>query len=985
MRIGFIGNLRRGSLLAVLLMACCVVFAQEDSTATAGDSVKLKATAGITLAAADADSADISVNKVPLKFIQKQPYVSVQQMLKGNVAGVYVQEPSGEPGTEQNIFVHGIGAPLLNKKDLFEQQAAVFINGIPLIRENPFAYEVQKFDINRIGPATNLYSILNADNIKSIEVIKDPASLGFLGPMAANGAIWITTENARPGKSTFSVNAYTGVVPAEKVTPLNANYENQFRTPFYDRYATLNDRLRYPAFLRDSTNANYYGPSDWTDLYYKNTPVYAADFSLSGGVERANFRFFGSAMKNASDVDNTSLSRYAGSFFINVAPVKWLMVSSMINFTRLARERNRNIRDRIAEQGYIPDLTNPLTPNKSVYGSYLGEFGKVVDDNISNSIQGYLALSANIGKVNYDGRLAFDYNENMRDAFWPTTLLEGNNFVSAYFGYNQRILLSNTLGYTFDFSPKQSLTIKGGQSVTSDVNKYEYASGFNGPNDFIKINMVNGDPSASDYLIPKGFQVKYYPARMESALVSFFGNAIWKMGDALSFNAIVRRDGSSFMQPDSRWFTSYSGALEWNITEHLLTPGKTLSALKMNASWGRLGKLLSDDRFSGGAIYRVDMGWSGEPAMGSYVGIPGLTRPYTSGWVGYGMPWAYNDKLMVGLNAGLLDNRIQAGVAVYNRDDKQTLLPIPVASEWGYTGVYKPGLVVNNKGLDLSVNASILEERAGKLGWVFNANLNYNRNEVTALPDGLQELVLGTSKLETGKPVDAFWMFENNGIYASDNEVPLNPNTNKPLSYRGMALKAGDPRWTDQNNDYVIDEKDKVLAGNYMPKLSGGFGSTLTYGAFNLDFQFYYVGGRNVLNQYAANRLDFVNVEANNDINSVKEITFWEKKMDLSGYPQYNPWSSVLPYRADQDLFLDNASFLKLRTVSLGYDFSKAKNPSKFFEKFRQSLVYITGTNLLTVTKFKGDDPELADYNGVYTGFGLRMPRSVIVGFRLNF
>ena len=970
----------------VALISSSGIRAQSDTLpgAKVKDSISPIATNGLSLEPLSQKFSGV-VNKVPMNYVSSQPYISLQQLLKGNAAGVYIQEPSGEPGTEQNIFVRGISSPLLSKRELFDNQAVVFLNGIPLTQDNPFAYEIQQYDFNRVGPATNLLSSINASNIESIEVITDPLTLAKLGPIAANGAIWITTKNAHSGYREISVNTYFGTVTKPVVTPTNAAYENKFRIPFYNKYGTINDRLNYPTYLRDSTNADYYGPSNWTDAYYKNSPVYSVDLSLTGGSDRANFRFFAGATRNAGNADATSLDRYTGSFFINVAPLKWLMVSSMITYNRLDRTRNRNIRDRLAEQRYLPDLTNPLTPNKNLYTSYLGEFDKAIDKNISNVLQGYVALSANLKNISYNGRIGFDYNEGTRDAFWPTTLLEKNNFVSNYFGYNQRFILNNSLSYTFNIGSKNYLTLEGGQNYWADVYKYDYAYAYNGPNDFIKINVVNGDPNAGDYLQPRGFRVYYYPSRMQNRLASFYGNVTYSHQDILKLSTLVRRDGSSNMQPDNRWFTSYSAGAEWDIHKHLLSATNKISSLSLNASWGRIGKLLNDDRFNAGPQYRVDLGWTGEPSIGSYAGIPGLSRPYTSGWVGYGIPWAYSDQLNVGVRLGLLNDRLKIAADVYNKDDKQMLLPVPVAAEWGYTGAYKPGLEVNNRGVDLSVVADIIPASNQNISWTFTANVNFNKNKLKALPGGLDEIIIGTSKLKAGESIDAFWILENNGIYNSDAEVPVNSQTNLPLSYQGVALKAGDPRWADKNGDFIINDKDKSLKGNYLPKVAGGFGSSLAYKAFSVDFQFYFALGRKVLNQYASSHLDFINTEANNNINSVKEITYWEEKMDLSGYPVYNPWSDVVPYRLEQDLFLDNASFLKLRTLSFGYDLAKAlsKNGKKK-TAFKRAMVYVTGTNLFTITKFKGDDPELASYNGVYSGYGLPIPRSLILGFKVD-
>lgn len=981
------GSLRIFIFQLIFMSISAAAFAQEDTTQVpAEDTLLAPPTNGVAIIKTGDKFRGAGINEVLPQYVQRHPYISVQQMLKGNVSGVYVQEPSGEPGTDQHIFVRGITTPLLSKRELFDQQPAIFVNGIPLTQDNPFAYEIQKYDFNRIGPATNLLAAYNQDNIESIEVIKDPLTLASLGSMAANGAIWITTKNARSGFREITVNSYFGYAAKPDIYATNAAFEDKFRQPFYNRYGTISDRLNYPPYLRDSTNVDYYGPANWTDLYYRYSPTYNVDATISGGSDRANFRFFAGLTENASPADETAFRRYNGSFYINVAPLSWMMVSSMIGYTRQERDRNRNVRDRLAEQRYIPDLTNPLTPNKNLYGTYLREFDEdyatgAIDDNVNNLIQGYLAINATpVKKITYTGRIGFDYNEGIRDVFWGRTLLEGNNFVSNYFGYNQRLVITNTLGYDFEIGQKSQLNIKGGQNFVSDVYKYSYAYANNTPNDFIKINVVEGDPNKADYLIPRGFLVNYFPAKMDSRLLSFFGNATYTYNDVLKLAAVVSREGSSNMQADNRWFTNYSLGGEFDFKNMIGASGR-LSSITANASYAHIGKLLSDDRFNAGPSYRVDLGFTDEPTLGSYSGIGGLTRPYSSGWVGYGIPWAYTNQVNLGFRVGLLGDRLRFAIDGYRKADKNMLLPIPVASEWGYTGAYKNGLEVNNTGVDFTLAAQILPHTRDKLSWLFTANLNYNRNELVALPDGLTDVEFGNTKLEVGQSVDVFWVLKNNGIFNSDAEVPVNPATNRPMSYKGVVLKAGDPKWVDLNGDFVINDDDKVLQGNYMPRMSGGFGSSFGYRSFSLDFQFFYALKRNILNQYASSRLDFINTEVNNNINSVKEITFWERKQDLTEYPVYNPWSAVVPYRPEQDLFLENGSYLKLRSLSLAYDLSRDGTRTAF----RNCTLYLTGTNLFTISPFKGDDPELVNYNGIYDGYGLVNPRSLILGIRMSF
>ncbi len=925
------------------------------------------------------------MDTVSIRAVTRQPFISLQQMLKGNVAGTYVQEPSGEPGTHQYIFIRGLSSPLLGKKDLINSQPAIYVNGIPLTHASPFAFDIQKYDFNRIGPATNYLADLTASDITSIKVIKDPAALATLGPEAANGAIWVTTKNAHSGYREISINSYVGFAQKPVVTPVNAAYENAFRQPFYDKYGTLADRLRYPAYLRDSTNRAYYGPSNWIDLYYQNKPLYSIDLSLTGGSERANFRFLATNAQSNGNADGTSLNRYGVSFFINMLPLKWMTVSAMVRANRLERDRNRSVRDRIAEQRYLPDLTNPLSPNKSVYARYLSVFNDdVVDENKTNTVQGYFGLKMSFDKLEYNGKIAVVYNEGLRNAFWPTTLLEGHNFVSNYFGYNQRFIVSNSLNYHFDFGSRSRLSLQAGQELYEDIYKYDYGYAYNGPNDFIKVNAVDGNPNHEDYLDPVTWDAQRYPDKMTPRLASYYFKAGYEIND-VNIGAVIRSDGSSNVQPDHRWLLTYAFSGNWDIQNALLAESN-ISTLNLRASYAKIGKLFRDDRFAIGPQYKVDMGWPDQPTLSSYVGIAGLSRPYTAGWVGYDLPWQYSNKLDIGIDLGFVNNRIQAAVDVYKKDDKDLVLPVPIPTEYGYTGAYESGMWIQNTGVDVSLSAKILDKAEG-LNWLFTANFNYNKNVLKALPEGLDEVVIGNRKLKVGKSVDGYWLLTNKGIYETDADVPVNPDTHAPMTYNGVALQGGDAKWADVNGDFVINNEDKTLQGHFMPKMLGGFGSQFDYKGWSFNFNFNYVLGRDILNQYASSRMDFINGQNDNNINSAKEITFWEERLDRSQYPMYNPWSSVIPYRTDQDLFLENGSYLKLRSLSVGYDLTKTNvfTGSKRKEKvFRKFLIYLSAANVFTISPFDVDDPELVQYNGIYSGYGLPIPRSFTFGVKID-
>lgn len=920
---------------------------------------------------------------IDIKSSKTVPNLSLQQIVKGNLAGVYVQEPNGEPGTEQSMIIQGASGLLFNKKDIYGLQPAIYLNGVPLVADNPFAFDIQKYDYNRIGPATNLLSQIDINNIQSITVVKDPFELAKLGPNAANGAIYITTKNARAGLRDISLNSYFGYATSPRVNPVNGVYENNFRNQFYTKY---NPSGNLASYLRDSTNVAYFGPSNWTDLYYQNTPGYSADLGITGGSERANFRFFGSATKNAGNADDTSLDRYNLFFGINMAPFKWLTVSSTVNTARLDRNRNKSLRDRFAETRYIPDLSSPLSPNADTYANYLVENERNVDNNRSTVLNGNLSLNAKVGKFVISTSGLFNYNEGVRDYFIPSTLLAGVSYISNYFGYSQRASLNNNLSYKYEINNHHKIDFELGQTFQGDTYKYNYARAYNGPNDYVKLSFVdarltiNGadNPNYLNVLAKNDFYVFRYIDKERNNLMSFYGSAKYSYKNLIEFNALVRRDGASNGQPDSRWVTTPAFSVNWNLKEQLMKESRGIDALKLSAAWGRTLRIFLDDRFAAGPQYRSENGWEEEPTIPGYGGLLGINRPYNSGFIGYNITLPYADRTSISLDAAFLNNRLNTAVTVYNRHDRNNVIGLPVAVETGYSTEYKSGMDINNKGIELLINGAVLQQRGGMF-WSTGLNASYNINKLSALPEGLSELIYqNDNKLQVGKSVGSYWLYKNEGIYSSDAEVPAG------RTFNGIPLKAGDPIWVDNNGDNRVDSKDKVLTGDRLPKFIGGWNNTLAYKNFDLNFNIIFAAGQKAINQYEATRYGFVNREAGNDINSVKEVSSWQSIDGERNYPIYNPWSPVDAYRADQDLFLENAAYIKLRSVTLGYDFSKTAVFKKLGAKFRRAYLYATALNLFTITDFSGVDPELINYNGIYDGANITIPRTFVLGFKLD-
>ena len=924
-------------------------------------------------------------NSIDPKRLAIFPALSLQQFLKSEAAGLYVQEPSGEPGTTQNMFIRGTSTPLITARDQFQSQPLVILDGVPMVGEHPFAYDIQQFKFERIGPATNPLSVINMDNILSVEVLKDLSATAIYGPKAANGVILLTSKQAGTTRKIY-FDSFVGMNQSHSVTTVNGKFENDFRRQFYDKYTAngkYSDSDVYPLYLSDSLNNAYYGPANWNDQYYDNGLAYGVNAGISGGTNRANFRFSIGSMGTDGVADNTGAQRYGTRFNINMRPMDWLTFSATVNANRVERQRNKNIRDRLSQVNYIPDLSSPIAPNSEKYSQYLAEFDKGFDENKTNSVQGTASLTADLGKLKLSSSFGVDYNEGYRDIFFARTLLQTTNYASNYFGYSRRTFFDNTASYDLELNEDHKFNFSLGSSFQYDGYKYNYAYAYKGVNDFIKINLLESNPSDGNYLNPlvfNRFLVYKFLDKTQNNQISFNGRVNYDYKDKYTFSAMLRADASSNQQPTSRWFYSPILSAAWSLKKEFFSTSSDISDMNLRASVGRMGRYEHFDNFAQGPHYSAFIGYTGNLIAPGYNGFATLTRPYTTGGVGYGLEWAYSDQVNLGLDGAFLNSRVRGSVDLYYKADKNQLLGIPSASEYGYADIVQNGMDISNTGVDLTLSADILPtERT--FSWTSSINLNFNKNTLDALPGGLSQIAIGDRLLKVGEAVDRYYLLTNEGIYESDADVPSVGG--QKLSYNGIALKGGDPRWADLNNDNIIDENDKTLQGHALPMVAGGFNNDFRYKNWTLGVNLYYNLGRDLINQEMANRFDFINREGLNNITSVREITFWEKRGEYSKYPLYNPWSSVNPYQANQDLFLEDASFLKLRTLSLGYDLTqimkkKAANVERFF-------IYGSVNNVFTLTKYTGQDPELVNYTGYDSGYGIQIPRTFLLGVKMEF
>lgn len=998
--ISFYSFLRKGLLLLPLVLlgminnagAQATLYHNKDSSAMTVDSLKwfknypLKArdTIGYFPNSELYLHSSGAVSSVKIDEVRKLPYTSIDQMLIGRATGVDVRIPTSEPGKRSSVFIRGTSSLLLKNSDLFYAQPTYVVDGIPLILDHPFAYDIQRFDINRLGTEINLLSFLDVNDIQSIEVLKDFDATAKYGPLAANGVISITTKGPRSGAMRVSVNSYVGYYVKPDIQTVNAQYERDFRMPFYQKYASANEWQSFPAYLADSTQSKYFGPANWNDIYYRNGLGDGIQAAVSGGSRLANFRFSVGQESQQGVADHTGMQRYDLNFGINIMPVPNFLITTYLSAAAITREPNQFIRDRIGNEDYILNLESPPSPNKAYLQQYYSYLGQGIDNNRNNSIRVLTNLHyAFHSNWSFNSRFGIDYGQNFQRLFIPSTVNDGNNFVSNFDGLNKSLVVDNSLRYEKTFSGDNHIDVTVGQYDQWEKWRYDYGKAYKGNSDYIKIydpgNSSNPTGVSNNFRLTANF--KDYTS---SNLASFYTNIGYNYGHKYFFTLYLREDGSSNVPAENRWLFSPTLSGAWKISneDFMKEAFPWVSNLKLKASWGRVGRLLMDEYYKGGPIYNVDVGWDGNPNISTYSAFPALNAAFGTGYVVPGIQWPYVEQMNAGLDIGLLKNRLSISVDAYSKTDHNLLLQVPVTEEYGYTSIVENGMDIRNYGYEFSVDADIV--RGNKFQWSSGLTIYTNQNKLLALPGGLKDMVIGDRRFLVGKPIDRYWVLINNGIYNTDAEIPVNPSTGKRMSYQGIPLQAGDPKWKDLNGDYVIDNSDRVMKGRLSPAETGGFTNTFRYKGFELNFLFNYAFGRKVINQALANRFDFVNREGVDDITGVKEVNYWQiTPGDYASIPKYNPWSNVNPYQANQTLFLEDASFVKLRSVTLTYDFHGKWMDRMGMNQFR---VYGTVNNVHTWTDYSGGDPEAIDYFGYDQGnYNWAFPLSFTVGFNLQF
>lgn len=875
-----------------------------------------------------------AVSSIKTAELQQTPMTSIDQGLVGRASGVQVTQTSGMPGAVASIRVRGSSSLQGGNEPLY------VIDGFPVYSGSGFGNTGGKTQMSGL-------STVNPADIESIEILKDAAATAIYGARAANGVVLVTTKSGKKGHDIISFEASFGFSNvAKKIDVMNAQdyaalvneaYVNDGMKPYYDTSA-LSDIAK----LGKGT--------DWQDEVFGTGVTQTYQLSFSGGDEKTQYAISGNYLDQKGVVESSDFKRYSLRLNLDRKMSKSFSVGTHMSASHTIS--NAVATDTGGEGGVVSGAMkmNPIQP---VYADEsTGEYTLVnmpgtlvpnpvatVKEEIYNN-----ATSRLLGDVYAQWEIipdlklkvsaGMDAMYHKTNRYTPSIIYQSNGMAIAQVGVNKTInwLNENTITWNKVFAEEHAFNLLGGFTMQQNNSEYVLASSSNFVNDVMTYNNLG---AGSVYNKPESNATQWN-------LMSYLARVNYTLKHKYLFSLNARIDGSSRFGQNNKYGFFPSASAGWRISEEtFMEPVKeTITNLKLRASYG----------FTGNTEINV---YESLATLGSNSWIIG--NQLVSGFFPNRIPnpdlkWERTGQLDVGLDLGLWNNRLRFTVDYYKKKTTDLLYDVAISSTSGYQTMLKNIGSVENQGYEFSVESDNL---TGEFGWNTSFNISFNQNKVLELGgEEYKELSEGDGHLKTGsvrrliigQPIGIFYGYRFDGIF--QNEEECKQQTSSPSSI-GVGLR----RYKDLNGDGKVDAtNDREILGDANPKFYGGMTNTFSYKGFELNVFLQYSYGNKIFN-YNAIELE----TPTGGQNAYAALTDrWTPENPSNIYPKASTNRAVLV----SDRFIEDGSYLKLKTLSVSYSFPKVN--IKHIQGIR---LYVTGQNLLTWTKYKGYDPEVS-YRG---------------------
>lgn len=891
-----------------------------------------------------------AVGKLKVTEDKMRPTLSPAQLLEGRVAGVQVTSASGNLGTSESIRIRGAASLSASNEPLY------VIDGVPIT--NPTA------SIFNFGENLSALATLSLNDIESITILKDAASAAIYGSRATNGVVVITTKQGKEGKSQMNVNYSTGFSQFANPDKIKFSDSKLYLEVLNEGIDNYNQQYGYEVGDSDYV-PNQQNPfegmpdTDWLDVITQTGVFQNIDLSFSGGNKKTNFYLGGNYTNKEGVIKTNKIEKLNLRLNLNHEMYSWLNVGGSFsgNYLKNFRVPGANLGSTIIGRAVEQRPYDRVYQPNGEY--YVGGTNQLLRHNpvqILNEETAYVDNLRFLGNVYAQVK----FNDKLS---WKTTFNTDMLYTYDYVYYNQdhpygtgvgrlveynrllsNNLMENILTYDTSLFTDLNMSLMGGHSFQKikNTNSMIDARGFPSPSfDVISV--------ASEIYGASGNNSEY-------AMESYFGRATFSYLDKYILNASLRTDGSSKFSKENRWDTFPSVSVGWNLSkENFLSNSDT--DLKFRMSYGQTGNQEGIGYYAYQPLISGGYNYGGESgiAVGSF-GNEDLT-------------WEKTNQFDVGFDVGLWNGKVNFMVDYYKKDTKDLLYSTPIQSTSGTTSILRNVGSLENKGFEFTINTHF---NLGKVVWNSEFNISSNKNKITNLNNESGAIPIGSNKaLEVGKEIGSWYIFEVEGLYQYDGEVPQ--------EQYDLGVRAGDVKYRDVDGNNIINDNDRVVKGSPTPDFYGGWNNSFKYKGFQLDIFTTFMSGNDVYaawKQTATGRVGFTSASLE-DIVSNR----WTGPGTSNEIPR-SIWGLNSNNARNSDMWLEDGSFIRLRTVTLSYNFKQG------FLGLNGLRIYAQGDNLLLLTKYSGWDPEVnSNLDPQFTGidsFSVPQPKTFSIGANIT-
>lgn len=923
-----------------------------------------------------------AVARISAKDLEEMQSASIDQALQGRLSGVDITASSGDPGAAMNIRIRGVSS--INTTGI----PLIVLDGMPLETEIPGDFNFGTADEQGYAQLLNI----SPADIKDITVLKDAAATGIWGSRGANGVLIITTKRGVIGKPTFNYTFKGSVSLVPDAIPLlnGDQYSTLIPEAVMNRTGTPLNTTQVREFNYDPNDPywynNYSNNTNWIDAVSRTGNLQDHTVSLTGGGEKAKYFASIGLFDQTGITLGTSLKRINTRINLDYNVSEKIKIFTSVSFTHTDQDRNYLGSSAASGESSIRGMAYIKMPNMSVFE--YDELGNLTTNYFSpaNNVQGQysriynpVAMAAkakysvlgervvprfmvdyfiirNVLKATFD--IQFDINNTKNNSFLPQIATGRPNTETvvnrAYDGDIDAFNVStqSTLLYTPNFKSEKHNLVAFAKVLTND-----YKAVFQ---EIMTSNTASSllvDPSVPSRT--QNADLRAVSGTNQTRSIGAILSAQYSFMDKYLFNATVRGDGNSRFGPNYRYGVFPSLSFRWRISqENFMKNAKKVDDLSFRASYGITGQVPNRDYLFYNTYTTFNY---------SYLGQAGV---YPSRMELENLRWEKLHGINIGANLIMFKGRFRIDAEIYRNRTKDLFFDgLQIASYTGYNSIFQNVGTMDNQGWEVAVWTQPYKTKTTTIGFDFNISGNENiiREISEYYPSTKGDVTQNGNYLrllQVNNPFGSFYGFKYKGVYSDKDATIARGADGKPIigpngqiiymrfSYPTIdyIFQPGDAMYEDINHDGNINYMDVVYLGNSNPKLSGGFGPSLTYKNLKISTFFSFRWGYDVINGTKMNSTNMFYF----DNQSTAVLRRWRKEGDVTDIPRalinggYNWLGS--------DRYVEDASYVRFRTITARYNFDK-KVLSRM--KMKTLSAYITAENLLTFTKYLGQDPEV--------------------------